>query len=70
MGLIRRREAPIAAENAFICLDFDTLVMGNSVITKEWVGRTHQGVDGRVNAYCGLALERRLVGWIPHRCDL
>jgi hypothetical protein len=44
--LIRQSEAPITAENGFVCLDFDTFVMDNSGTKKECVGRTYQGVDG------------------------
>ena len=53
--LIQRSQAPITAENGFVCLDFDTFVMDNSGTKKEWVGRTYQGVDGYtpIAAYLG-----------------
>lgn len=53
--LIRRSEAPITADDGFVCLDFDTFVMDNSGTKKEWVGRTYQGVDGYtpIAAYLG-----------------
>ena len=53
--LIRQSEAPITAENGFVCLDFDTFVMNNSGTKKECVGRTYQGVDGYtpIAAYLG-----------------
>lgn len=64
--LLQRTEAPITAENDYVCLDFDTFVLDNSGTKKEWVSRTYQGTDGYtpIAAYLGnegwcLALELR-----------
>lgn len=57
--LIRQSEAPITAENGFVCLDFDTFVMNNSGTQKECVGRTYQGVAG----YTPIAADLGNEGW-------
>lgn len=64
--LLQRTEAPITAEDGYVCLDFDTFVLDNSGTKKEWVSRTYQGMDGYtpIAAYLGnegwcVALELR-----------
>jgi hypothetical protein len=64
--LLQQTEAPITAEDGYVCLDFDTFVLDNSGTKKEWVSRTYQGMDGYtpIAAYLGnegwcLALELR-----------
>ena len=39
-------EAPITANEGYVCLDIDTFVMDNSNSKKEGVSRTYQKVDG------------------------
>ncbi|MFS8153846.1 transposase, partial [Vreelandella titanicae] len=48
-------EAPITANEGYVCLDIDTFVMDNSNSKKEGVSRTYQKVDGYtpIAAYLG-----------------
>lgn len=55
LRLLQRTQAPITAEDGYVCLDFDTFVLDNSGTKKEWVSRTYQGMDGYtpIAAYLG-----------------